>query len=433
MKLLLIISLLISSLLLQSTVYASSHPQGNFVLAGGQYRVSDESDPFEKIDKKFFSTLIIPVKDGDIDFYNTRPIDLESGKQHYKGTISLNLKGNYDKDTGAINARFIQSGTYTYERKTDSGFREGNGEFGFSGKTTGTVIDDLVVLSFEGALSDKAISQADDKSIDSTANSGTPWVKKVQFGTSEWTGAVNQEQATAEITDDSGARFSDLSGQIEMWCPPNEGAWDVVKMGTIIRVNCHIKTDEDSTAKISFSDMTTFEMKPESEIVIDTPPQKDSKLKLLAGNIWANVKKMVKDGTMEVHMGQAVAGIKGTTLVLEEKEGISTLKVIEGLVEFKSSVTQEVKTVSSGQALSATSAGLQQITDFDIELESKNWADNRHEIIKTQTDEVAKITDNTTKSNPDSINVILLIGALALAVIIVLIRILRKKRILHNT
>jgi len=218
-----------------------------------------------------------------------------------------------------------------------------------------------------------------------------------------------------------------------MWCPPNEGAWDVVKMGTIIRVNCHIKTDEDSTAKISFSDMTTFEMKPESEIVIDTPPQKDSKLKLLAGNIWANVKKMVKDGTMEVHMGQAVAGIKGTTLVLEEKEGISTLKVIEGLVEFKSSVTQEVKTVSSGQSLSATSAGLQQITDFDIELESKNWADNRHETIKTQTDETTKITDNTTKSKPDRLNVILPIGALALAIIIVLIRILRRKRILHNT
>lgn len=43
---------------------------------------------------------------------------------------------------------------------------------------------------------------------------------------------------------DSGARASDLSGQVEIACPPDLEAWDVMKMGRVIYVDCHIKTGE---------------------------------------------------------------------------------------------------------------------------------------------------------------------------------------------
>ncbi len=166
-------------------------------------------------------------------------------------------------------------------------------------------------------------------------------------------------------TRDSGARVSDLSGQVEIACPPDLDAWDVLKMGRIILVDCHIKTGEDSKAVISFSDMTTFEMKPESEIVIDTPPQKESKLSLLVGNIWVNVKQMVKDGTMKVHMSQAVAGIKGTRFILTETGEKSTIEVTEGVVAFQSKTTGKEVTVSAGEAVSATKAGLSDKTTVD--------------------------------------------------------------------
>jgi hypothetical protein len=181
---------------------------------------------------------------------------------------------------------------------------------------------------------------------------------------------------------DSGARVSDLSGQVEIACPPDLEAWDVMKMGRIIYVDCHLKTGEDSKAVISFSDMTTFEMKPESEIVIDTPPEKDSKLSLLAGNIWANVKQMVKDGTMKVHMSQAVAGIKGTTFVLTETKTESIIKVLEGVVNFQSIKTGDVVDVAAGESVTATPTGLSKKTTFDISKEQLNWQEKDSQVKK---------------------------------------------------
>lgn len=172
---------------------------------------------------------------------------------------------------------------------------------------------------------------------------------------------------------DSRARMSDIDGQLEIACPPDLETWNVMKMGMIIYTDCHLKTGENSSATISFSDMTTFTMKPESEIVIDTPPEKDSKWKLLAGNIWVNVKKMIKDGTMEGHMSQAVAGIKGTTFVMHEDGTNSKLKVIEGVVNFAPKNGGESRDIASGQEVTATSEGLGETEAFDVAAESELW------------------------------------------------------------
>jgi len=398
-----------------SPAHASSYPQGNFVLAGGQFRSTDEFDPFEKIDKIFFSSIIIPVKDGSINYSTIKPVDLESGSQHFIGTINLVLNGTYDKDTGAIDANFTQKMDITYERKSGYGIREGGGESVFSGKAKGTVIDNQIVLSFEGKLSSKSSSETDSKKVETSSNTDLPWFKKVAFGTSDW---VELEENVSPADEgepavDSGTRASDLSGQVEIACPPDLEAWDVMKMGRVIYVNCHIKTGEDSHAVLSFSDMTTFKLKPESEIVIDTPPQKDSKVKLLAGNIWSNVKKMIKDGTMEVHGSQAVAGIKGTTFVFEEDGATSTLKVIEGVVAFRSSVNGDEKIVNHGEMISATSVGLGEIKKFDIPAENLNWekSDPENNVVKVETE----------KSN-------YLFPALALVFIIIILGLILKKR-----
>jgi len=164
---------------------------------------------------------------------------------------------------------------------------------------------------------------------------------------------------------DSGARISNIDGQLEIACPPDLEAWDVMKKGRVIYVDCHLKTGEDSKAVISFSDMTSFEMKPETEIVIDTPPEKESKWSLLMGNIWVNVKQMVKDGTMKVHMSQAVAGIKGTRFILTENGKESKIEVTEGKVEFTHNITKENIFVSPGESVTADSVGFKQKVTFD--------------------------------------------------------------------
>ncbi len=150
---------------------------------------------------------------------------------------------------------------------------------------------------------------------------------------------------------DSGARFSDLSGQVEVLIPKgymadgepdwDEEAWTIAKLDMTLPEGTRIKTSDRSTVILSFADMTTFSMKPETEIYLSKPQAKPGQFKLLGGQLWINFKRMIKDGSMEIEMGQAVTGIKGTTLVLEDDGTSSTVKVIEGTVEFTSKATGE--------------------------------------------------------------------------------------------
>jgi len=182
---------------------------------------------------------------------------------------------------------------------------------------------------------------------------------------------------------DSGARFSDLSGQVEIMRPcglkPNgdydycDEIWDWAELDTILSEGTMIRTDRNSTAILSFADMTTFIQKPETIIYLAKPAERDSQFKLLAGNLWVNVKKMLKDGSMDIEMSQAVAGIKGTTFVLEDDGTTSTLKVIEGTVEFTALASGESQSVSAGSMLSADARGLGEQQAFDVTAESAAW------------------------------------------------------------
>ena len=139
---------------------------------------------------------------------------------------------------------------------------------------------------------------------------------------------------------DSGAGFSDISGQV-MICnhddnPDDEDAWDMAEMADLTSVLCvydHIRTGEGSGAIIGFADMCTFEMRPETEIMISTPPEPKGKLEMVWGNILINLKKCFKDGSMDIEMNQAVAGIKGTKLECWDTGDTSRIAVYEGRVE----------------------------------------------------------------------------------------------------
>lgn len=177
---------------------------------------------------------------------------------------------------------------------------------------------------------------------------------------------------------DAGSRFSDLSGQVEVFHYNYEKQeWDeqgdVCKMHMVLYADDKIVTGEDSEAVISFSDMTTFHMRAESAIILDPPPERDSKITLLMGNILVNIKKMIKDGTMEVHMSQAVLGIKGTMLVCRETGTSSEVSVLEGVVEMRHRVTGKVQSIRAGQTLVATTEGFNPIKEFDAGKERATW------------------------------------------------------------
>ena len=215
---------------------------------------------------------------------------------------------------------------------------------------------------------------------------------------------------------DTGMRFSGMTGQVEYLLPgkdpTDEDNWKLAKLNdAYFPPGTHVRTQEDSSAILSFADMSTFVLKPESEVILATPPGKDSKIKMVAGNIWVNVKKMVLEGSMEIEMNQAVAGIKGTTLVLSDDGKTSTLKVIEGKVSFTSKSNGEKVNVVTGSMVSSSSTGLGNIETFDVVKETADW----------------NVISDSTKEESKSFNYkIPIYGLIGIIVIFIIFKIIRK-------
>jgi hypothetical protein len=168
-----------------------------------------------------------------------------------------------------------------------------------------------------------------------------------------------------------------------------------VKQNTVFRGGDHVITGEDSSIILGFSDLSTFLMKSESEIVTITPPSKDSKIRLVLGNIWVNIKKMLKDGTMEVDMSQAVAGIKGTTLVLEETKTSSTVKVLEGVVTVTPKHGGAAVSLKAGQMLVVKAGTPSPVGSLNVAAETARW-----QPLLTAASLSTQVTTTETKPSP---------------------------------
>ncbi|MFA5828716.1 MAG: FecR family protein [Candidatus Shapirobacteria bacterium] len=227
----------------------------------------------------------------------------------------------------------------------------------------------------EGSLTLNKTNWKDKKMVDHVAFTQTD-----NFSNS-WTAVSNCQEVICgcfEYDDpvDSRARFNSLTGEVSLAHCYKDGKsqdWTPATPKAKLLVNDHILTGADSFAVLQFEDMTTFRIKSSTEVIVKTPPEQETKLGLVSGHLWINFKKMLTNGTMEVEMGQAVAGIKGTTLVLEQVKGASSIKVIEGVVTFKSKQTNQTVDVNAGEKISADFNGLSAIEKFDIAAENAGW------------------------------------------------------------
>ncbi len=235
---------------------------------------------------------------------------------------------------------------------------------------------------------------------------------------------VNTNSGTAKPTasprpDEAYAILGDAWGEVNV--RPNsedDDAYIFAETGMYLYHDDRIKTLTRSGAIISFSDMSTFVMKEDTTIVLDIANERVSKIGLLAGTMWSNFKKLVKDGSMEVEMGQAVAGIKGTTFVCEEKNGVSSLKVFEGTVLFTSLADGKSVQVKDGQQVQADKNGLGEVTDFDIEKELSEW----DEKVKEWTEQAID------RSNQSSTMILVIILLSLVAVFVLWVYFSRKKK-----
>jgi len=197
---------------------------------------------------------------------------------------------------------------------------------------------------------------------------------------------------------ESGVKVNDVSGEVLIRHGDDRLGWEMLDENTEIMEGDIIMTKKGGSCILGLQDMTTFEMKPNAELIIITNTEKESKLKLLAGKTWANVKKIIKDGTMEIEMSQAVAGIKGTHFVLTETGDESKIEVTEGVVEFTSKNNNEKILINKGESVIATKDGLQEKTTFNPEeLEKEMRVDQTSQSINSE-DLKEKVNSDSKKS-----------------------------------
>lgn len=167
--------------------------------------------------------------------------------------------------------------------------------------------------------------------------------------------------------EDSGARFNDLYGEVSYRCNDDEDdGYEYAELDTVLHVNDRIRTREDSGAILQFINMRTFTMRPES-IAVLLPREKNSKVKLIAGQFWVDLKKALTDGVIDIEMSQAAASIKGTVLSFEETGDTSTVWLFTSSAEITSKTTGEVVTLQPGQKATVTANAPIAVEPFNIE------------------------------------------------------------------
>jgi len=171
-------------------------------------------------------------------------------------------------------------------------------------------------------------------------------------------------------------KFGDLHGEVNV--RPNsedDDAYIFAELDTPLHHDDRIKTLTRSGAILSFADMTTFVLKEDTTIVLDIANEKTSKVGLLAGNIWVNLKKMAADGSLEVEMGQAVAGLKGTNITCSSSiDGSENrIQVLRGIARVLIKESRETIEVKEGEELIVKKGAKPEKIEIDVAAEQKNW------------------------------------------------------------
>jgi len=173
---------------------------------------------------------------------------------------------------------------------------------------------------------------------------------------------------------DSHIRFNDLWGEVSY--RPNwdeDDAYEFADIDVVLYECYRIRTKEESGAILGLEDMSTYVMKEESMLVIRTEDGNISKLDMLVGSMWGNIKKMAAGKSLEVEMTQCVCGINGTIFACEEKNGVSSIHLFAGKVTVTSKKTKKKYVMQPGQNTSVGKDGKIVVKKFNIEQEAKKF------------------------------------------------------------
>lgn len=199
--------------------------------------------------------------------------------------------------------------------------------------------------------------------------------------TSGWWPFTNSKSPPKPVTQDKDpyhfnpvVRFGDLHGEVNVKpAGADDDEYIFVELDTPLKHGDTIRTLPGSGAILSWSDMSTTVIGPDTVVVLDIANERDSKIGIVAGRIWVNLKKMVEDGSMEVEMAQGVCGIKGTILAASVTPSGDEYYLFTSSAEITSKTSGEKVMLRPGQKALVNQNGDIQVGKFDVEKKAKEF------------------------------------------------------------
>ena len=173
---------------------------------------------------------------------------------------------------------------------------------------------------------------------------------------------------------DCGVRFRDITGDVSVRaCDDDDDQWESAEFDTILHYRDYIKTEVDSEAILGLADKTSFVIKEKSILIMPEYEGDVSNIKMIAGVIWVNMKKMVNGGELRLDGTQAVAGIRGTIVAMEETGAETRFWLFSGKVQVTSRATGKQAMLEPGQMSVTRKDGKVTVKKFDIKSAAKKF------------------------------------------------------------
>lgn len=179
----------------------------------------------------------------------------------------------------------------------------------------------------------------------------------------------------------SGVSISDVHGEVFVIPADNPDDFYFAEPGIMLCMGDIVETRGNSGAILSLRDMTTYVMSSNSNVRIGEKEKSTTGIALLTGHVFVNFKRMLKDGSMDIEMSQAVAGIKGTSFFISDDGNTSTVKVVSGSVEVTPKTGRPV-IVNSEEAITVTNKQAGNKTKFDTKQEFDKFGTKQKEWIQ---------------------------------------------------
>jgi hypothetical protein len=185
------------------------------------------------------------------------------------------------------------------------------------------------------------------------------------------------------------------------------------QLGTSLKAGDHVVTGDNGKVDVQFPDGSSIRISPKSVIDFSKLSQNNAgtsqtEIALVSGKVFAKVNKAKKDDNFTVVTPTAIAGVRGTSFIVESEKGQpSTVKVVDGSVAFSNRVpalekltAEEINSNADFKKLQESVSGSQVILEKNQESTQSVKALELSKIESVQSIDFAKVNKTAEKEKP---------------------------------